>query len=222
MVSLSGNTMKTISCWICNSLFNTVQFTFTLHIDFSIKMKDLIIRNTQGSKILVFFIITMAVYLFMLLVTIPFVMDFSHGMKLLDMMPSGYNAEYVSSLMVALGEEGRHAYLFYQIPFDMIYPGLFAVTWCLVFAWFLKKINRLHSSLFYASYIPVFAALFDYLENFGIITIISTWPDTPVRISDVSNIFSVLKSFLTTIYFVSLIVLLIVFIVRYFRKRVSA
>lgn len=185
-------------------------------------MKDLIIRNLQGSKVLVFFIITMAVYLFMLLVTIPYVMSFSGGMKLLDMMPSGYDADYVSTLMIALGEQGRHAYLLYQIPFDMIYPGFFAVTWCLIFAWFLRKANRLHSSLFYISYIPVSAAIFDYLENFGIIAIISKWPESPVLLSDASNIFSVLKSFLTTIYFVSLIVLLIVVMVRYFRKRVSA
>lgn len=185
-------------------------------------MKDLIIRNLQGRKILILFIITMVIYAIMLLVTIPLVMYFADGLKLLDMMPSGYNAEYVSSLMNALGEEGRHAYLYYQIPFDMLYPGFFAVTWSLIFAWFLRKANRLHSSLFYVSYIPLFAGLFDYMENFGIIAIIGTWPNTPDLLSSASNIFSVIKSFLTTIYYVSLIVLLIVVMLKYIRRKKTA
>lgn len=35
-------------------------------------------------------------------------------------------------LLSALGENGRHAYLFHQLPFDMLYPFLFGVTYCLI------------------------------------------------------------------------------------------
>ena len=73
----------------------------------------------------------------MLTITIPMVMSFSDGMKLLDMMPAGYSAEYVNTLLNTLGEQGRNAYLFQQIPVDMVYPFLFAVSYCLLFAYFL-------------------------------------------------------------------------------------
>jgi TM2 domain-containing membrane protein YozV len=82
------------------------------------KMKDLIKRNISGKKILVLFILTNIIYAIMLTITIPKVMSFSGGMKLLDMMPTGYNAEYVNSLLNTLGDKGRDAYLFYQLPIE--------------------------------------------------------------------------------------------------------
>ena len=88
-------------------------------------MKELLLRNLQGRKVLILFIVTNIIYLLMLEITIPDVMAFSGGMKLLDMMPAGYSPTYVNSLLNALGEEGRHAYLFSQIPLDMVYPFLF-------------------------------------------------------------------------------------------------
>ncbi len=73
-------------------------------------VQNIIRRNIQGKKVL--FLLTNVVYTAMLLVTIPMVMDFVHGMNLLDMMPMGYNLEYVHSLFQTLGSEGRKAYLY--------------------------------------------------------------------------------------------------------------
>lgn len=182
-------------------------------------MKDYILRNARGWKIITLVSITMLIYTVMLVVTIPLVMSKAGGMKLLDMMPMGYTFEYVSSLMVALGTEGRFAYMFYQIPFDMIYPGLFGITWSLVFVYFLKKAGKHASWLFLIAFIPFISAIADYLENFSIITILSTWPDTSVFVADVANIFSVIKSTSTTVYFTCLIILIIAVAYRYFRSR---
>jgi hypothetical protein len=88
-------------------------------------MKNLITRHLNGKKIFVLFVLTSIVYVFMLTITIPKVMSYAGGMKLLDMMPAGYSSDYVNSLLGALGTEGRNAYLFRQIPIDFIYPGLF-------------------------------------------------------------------------------------------------
>jgi len=52
-------------------------------------------------------------------------------MKLLDMLPTGYNQDYVSELFRTLGENGREIYLTNQIPVDMIYPLLFGLTYSL-------------------------------------------------------------------------------------------
>ncbi len=82
-------------------------------------------KYVSGKKVLSLFILTNVVYLFMLMVTIPKTMGFSNGMKLLDMMPTGYNQDYVNKLFRTLGENGREIYLTNQIPVDMIYPLLF-------------------------------------------------------------------------------------------------
>lgn len=163
----------------------------------------------------------MAVYGFMLSVSIPKVMEYSGGLKLLDMMPLGYDAEYVNQLMTALGDEGRSAYLYRQIPFDMAYPGLFAITWCLIFAFVLKKTGKLDTPLFYFSYLPIIAGLADYLENISVITIIKTWSETSGSIYSMASIFSLTKSMVTTFFYIALIILLIYWGIMYFTTRKS-
>jgi hypothetical protein len=188
----------------------SVHFSF-FHNNRSNMMRNLIKRNLNGSRILILFILSIAVYVLMLTVTIPEVMSYSGGMKLLDMMPAGYDHAYVNKLLSALGEMGRHAYLFHQIPVDMVYPFLFAVSNCLILAYFLHKMNKLDSLLFFFCFLPLLVGLFDYLENIGIITMLKTFPDNPPLLSQTTNAFSVLKSGFTTLYFIILIITVIAF-----------
>ena len=176
-------------------------------------MKELIKRNISGKKVLVFFIFTNCVYAFMLLVTIPALMKFSGGMKILDMIPTGYNAQYVNALLNNLGEQGRHFYLFNQIPVDMIYPFLFGISYCLLLAYILSKIGMLNSNYFYLCLLPLFGGLFDYFENLGIITILNSYPHNSGWLSQITNIFSILKSLFTSFYFISLIIFIIATVV---------
>lgn len=182
-------------------------------------MRKIIYRNIEGKKVLILFILTNAVYLIMLMITIPLVINFSEGMKLLDMMPAGYDAEYVRTLFNTLGEKGRHAYLFNQIPIDMIYPFLFGVSYSLVLAYFLNKLNKLHGLLFYFCLLPIAAGLFDYLENVGIITMLTNNPDFSNSLATTTNIFTILKSALTTIYFVILFITLVVVGIKYIKNK---
>ncbi len=173
-------------------------------------LKNVLTNYSTGKNVLFLFILTNIVYAIMLVFTIPHVMNFSGGIKLLDMMPMGYDIEYIQSLFNALGDEGRLAYLVIQIRVDMIYPLLFAVSNSLLMVYLLKQINKSTSSLFYLSLIPVVAGVADYLENFGICTLIKSYPDLSQTVAETTNIFSLIKSMSTSVFFVSLIVVLIV------------
>ena len=183
------------------------------------RFKEVILKNINGKRVLTLFIVSNIVYLFMLLVTIPKVMSFSFGMKILDMMPTGYNAAYVKSLFATLGEEGRHAYLYNQIPVDLIYPFLFAISSSLVLAFFLKNLDKLYGWYFYLCFLPILAGAFDYLENFGIIIMLSNYPNLPALLIILTNIFSVLKSLLTMVYFILLLITFVAFIVQFLNKK---
>lgn len=174
-------------------------------------MRNLIKRNLNGKKILILFILTSIVYTIMLTITAPKVMSFSGGMKLLDMIPTGYNSSYVNSLLDTLGEKGRNAYLYNQLPIDMIFPMLFGISYCLIFAFFLNKLKKLESNLFYICFLPLFSGFFDYCENIGIITMLNIYPDNLNILAQTTNVFSILKSSFTTIYFIILITLIIIF-----------
>lgn len=184
-------------------------------------MNEFIRKNIKGQKVLFLFIITNLVYVFMLLVTIPKVMNFSNGMRLLDMLPTGYNVEYVNSLFDTLGEKGREIYLFNQIPIDMIYPFLFGISYCLVLAYFFQKLGKLNGYFLYLCLLPVVAGIFDYLENTGIIAMLINYPDLSKSLITTTNIFTIFKSVFTTVYFVILIITLIVVIIKYIKGKIK-
>ena len=173
-------------------------------------MKDLIKKNISGGKVIFLFVLTNIVYLIMLTITIPKVMRYAGGLKILDMMPLGYTPDYVKFLFNTLGEEGRFVYLYNQLPVDMVYPLLFGVSSCLVLAYFLNKLGKIDSPLYYLCLMPLFSGLFDYGENIGIIRMLNTFPNYSIFVAQITNVFSILKSSFTTSYFIVIIILLLV------------
>jgi len=183
------------------------------------KMIQFITKHLNGKKVLFLFLLTNLVYAFMLIITIPKTMQFSNGMKLLDMMPMGYNSEYVNSLFNTLGEKGREVYLLNQIPIDMIYPFLFAISYALLIAFFLKKLNLLNSRFKYLTVLPMVAGITDYLENFGIIYMLNSYPDISNFSIALTNLFTMTKSISTTIYFMLLIIVLAILMFKTVKKQ---
>lgn len=174
-------------------------------------IKELVYRNIEGRKVLILFVLTNLVYGFMFLKSIPKVMSFSGGMKIFDLMPMGYDPEYTASLLENLGVAGRNAYLYIHIPVDFIYPFLCGITYCLLLAYLLNKLNSLKAEYFYLCLLPLMAGIFDYLENFGIINMLVSYPHLSIPAIQIASFFTVLKSLLSTISFIVLFVLLVMF-----------
>lgn len=183
------------------------------------RLTKFIEKNISGKKVLGLFILTNTIYTFMLTVTIPKTMEFSNGMKLLDMMPTGYDLDYVSELFSFLGENGRLTYLNNQIPLDMIYPLLFGLSYCLLLGYFLKKLNKLNSPYKYLCLIPIIAGIADYLENFGIIRMLKSYPDLTEISVNTTSLFSLIKSISTTAFFIVLVVMLIILGIKLMKRN---
>ncbi len=161
-----------------------------------------------------FFIPAMVVYAVMLLYTIPLVEQYAPEMKLFDLSPTGYSYEYAMELLDVLGVKGRNVYLYLQLPMDFIYPGLFAVSCCLLLSWLFSKSLNSNSQLFYLCFVPVVAGLFDYFENIGIVCMLMFYPKVAKQLVSITSFFTLLKSGLTTAFFVLLLVGVILFIKR--------
>jgi hypothetical protein len=178
-------------------------------------------KRARGRTLIVLLLITWSLYSLMMFYTIPLVMDYAHGMKLLDMQPLGYNVDYARTLMTQLGEEGRHAYLFRQLPIDMIYPFCFALTYSLLLVYLFRRGFREGNFICHFFAVPVLGGAFDYLENLGEITMLVSYPDFPDWLIRLTGAFSILKSFFTTIFFVLLVIGLIAAGVRRYRPIAS-
>ena len=173
--------------------------------------RKIIGEHLSGKKVLILFALTNAVYAAMIFITIPKVMAFSGGLKLLDMMPLGYDLDHVNALFTALGEKGRDIYLYNQIPVDMIYPFLFGISYSLTFAYFLHKLGKLDSVFFYVILLPLVAGTADYLENTGIVLMLHSFPNVSPVMASLTNVCSMLKSAATTLFFILLILLILWF-----------
>lgn len=159
-------------------------------------------KYATGKIVSVLFFVTMAVYLTMLLYSIPAVISFAPDMILFDLSPTGYTADYAITLLEALGVEGRTTYLTLQLPLDFLYPGLFAITYSLLLTWLFSKSAEPGSRIFYFSLVPMLAGLFDYIENAFIVLMLKSYPVVSVAIIELASIATVLKSGFSTAFFI--------------------
>ncbi len=186
------------------------------------KIIRLIQKYATGKNVILLFSITMVVYLTILFYSIPKVVASAPEMKLFDVSPSGYTTEYAASLLNSIGPQGRRAYLSLQLPLDFVYPGLFIISYSLLFAWLLKKNHGVESKLYYALYIPILAGLFDYAENVLIILMLKAYPDLGSGLVAAANMATITKSILSSIFFTLLSLILIQVIWKSIFKKQKA
>ncbi len=161
-------------------------------------------RYARGQIVLILLTVTLAIYGYMIFHSIPGVMNYANGMKILDMMPTGYSHDYVRQLFFRLGEEGRRVYLYRQIPIDMLYPFFFAVTYSLLLAYMFKRAIRSKRWTYILSIIPVITGLADYLENIGIIVMLASFPQLSSGWVSATRVFSITKSSATMVFWLLL------------------
>ena len=167
---------------------------------------DLMQKHSTGKVVASLFVLTMAVYLTMLLYSIPAVTAFAPQLPIFDLSPFGYSFNYATELLDTLGAEGRNLYLYTQLPLDFIYPGLFSITYSLLLVWLFGKTYDENSKIFYLAFVPFLAGIFDYFENIFIIKMITSFPDIQIATVNVASLFTLLKSSFTMLFFVLLIV----------------
>lgn len=152
---------------------------------------------TKSKKLWLYFAITMAVYLLMVFITIPTLNRLANGLDIIDVVPF-YDGEYVVRLLEYLETEGRNYYLYRQLPIDMLYPLLYAFTYGKILRHFTQKLNLQKLSLM--AFLPVVAAVFDYLENIGIGISLYRFPSLSDTILSALPFFSLLKNFFVVLY----------------------
>ena len=162
-------------------------------------------KRASGRTVLALFVLANVVYLAMLLYSIPSVTANAPGMRLFDMSPLGYSPQYAKDLLDSIGSEGRDAYLKLQLPLDFVYPGLFALAYSLMLVWLFKKSYDSGSKIFFLALVPVAAGFFDYMENLGVIFMLRSYPGIDPGTVQASSAFSLLKSALTTAFYILLL-----------------
>jgi hypothetical protein len=154
------------------------------------------------------FALTMGIYATMLFWSLPIITNYSGGLLPFDLRPTGYNLEEAKALLVALSTDGVDFYKNIQLKLDTIYPALMAISLILAYKILApKKLGRWRALLYPFA---VFAAIFDYLENYSINKMLQLGSDkiTPDLVLSASG-FSTTKALFVTISLSILLVLII-------------
>ncbi|MCY4334767.1 MAG: hypothetical protein OXC60_08855 [Litoreibacter sp.] len=142
-------------------------------------------------------LIAAVIYALMISVTLAHIEAVS-GQVPFDMRPLGYRPEDAATLLESLGAEGRAYYLSRQIPLDTLYPALLALTLSSTVCWFGRHMpNSIFVRLGVA--LAVGSALFDYVENLGIVAMIYGWPDVSGSLVYAASTATIAKSVMTTL-----------------------
>ncbi|MGF1911791.1 hypothetical protein L4C38_20455 [Vibrio kasasachensis] len=173
----------------------------------------------SGKLVLVLFAMANAVYIAMLIYSIPKLMQYSGGLPLFDMSPLGYTYQEALTLLSMLGEEGRSVYVSLQLTLDLFYPFLFALCYSALLQWLIGVGNLSSRFWLCLSFVPVFVCLFDYAENIGIWLMLTEYPVVSNSLVMASSAFTLAKSLLTMIYFTALISAICVVVSRRLFRR---
>ena len=148
-------------------------------------MKMMIPTKQYGRQAALFGLAASGIYLLMIFITLAHIETLS-GLRPFDMRLSGYSAEQANSLLSALGSSGRRYYLTRQIPLDLAYPALMALTLVSLLKW-LGLRGAGHKLIQTGIWFSIGAAVFDYLENVGICLMILSWPEASGSLPDMRN-----------------------------------
>ena len=163
----------------------------------------------------VIWLLTGALYLLMLLWSLPHLTQIAGGLPMFDMRPGGYSYPEAQALLMALGTEGRGFYLAVQHRLDTLFPGLEALALGLAF-WRLFP-RRFAVPL---ACVALAGAVFDWLENAAVAVLLRMDPGavTPSLVA-VANRWTVLKSSAVTLAMTALLLALILALWRHLRSR---
>jgi hypothetical protein len=130
------------------------------------------------------------------LVVFPISYNTNADLELLDVQFS-YSAQEAYELLEKYSETERQNYLISELTVDLIYPIIYSFMLC--FTIFLVYKNETLAKL------PFLVLIFDYIENFGIATMIVNYPEELTIIARISSIATTLKWLLVS--FLMLIIL---------------
>ncbi len=104
-----------------------------------------------------------------------------------------YTADDLVQMAAAYGEEGREEYVRARFTFDLVFPLVFAFFMITALSWLTRKIFSSDSSWQMANLIPVFGAVFDYLENISTSMVMARYPSSTDIVASLAGIFTSLK-----------------------------
>lgn len=161
---------------------------------------QIISRISKWYLVLLFFLASFFCQFWLITSYLPRFLKYSSGMKNPDQM-FWYSKKWLSSLYDALGDEGRSFYV-QMLSIDFVY----IIFTSLAFSGLIFLLCR-RTRIWWISFAPVLAAVFDILENSAQIVLLNTFPVLSSLMVTASSVASFMKMGLMVLNVVVIIML---------------
>ncbi len=167
------------------------------------------------------FAVTVAVYLVMVVWTLPSITGAAGGLAPFDLRPMGYSFEEARAFLAALPADANGFYRDVQQRLDLFYPPLLAAT--LFMAIFLLAPSRPAWLKWALAMTALPGMVFDWLENMAVREMLLDGPEalTP-ELAGEASLWTLLKSWFSAFSIAILLVLVAIWIARRFAARRGA
>ena len=165
------------------------------------------------------FAATIGIYATMLFWSLPKIMADGADLLPFDLRPQGYSFEQAQILLSALSAESALFYKNIQAGIlDMIFPSLLFLT--LALAYWLLAPAKWGNWRFLLLLVALPGTIFDYLENFSIINMLSLGAkNITAETVQCASTNTIIKSYSVTISLILLIILIIYWSIRKFKTK---
>ena len=160
-------------------------------------------------------IATFAVYVTMVVWSLPVISSDANDLMPFDMRPTGYTFAEAQAFLIALSADGTAFYQNIQHKLDMAFPLLEALS--VGWGMFLLAPESWRGGRWLLAAAAVPGMIFDYLENANVAVILRAGAENLTReMVDLASFYTILKSTFVTI---SLVILLVMIFLWFVRRR---
>lgn len=171
------------------------------------RFSDWISRKANGRLVVVFLLLQ----LFFNFWVFPFfTKQFGpgEGQQMLDLM-IGFSPEQAYATISGYGDAGRSGATITTAIVDSIYPFVYAGLLALAISWFLNGIPLKNQNWQYLNLLPFAALVFDFIENAGIITLLSAFPRQLVLVAKMASAAGMLKWSMVVVSVITLVLVIL-------------
>lgn len=130
----------------------------------------------------------------------------------------GFTKEEAFQMLDSIGKEGRSTYYFTETLVDSVYPFVYTLFSIFTIGFLISKVFPKNHNLFKINILPIVAMIFDFCENFGIVSMLRSFPEISESMVQFTSVSNILKWTFAGIQIVLMIVLLISWGIRGLRK----
>ena len=168
-----------------------------------------------------FFTAAMAIYIAMILWSLPVITEAAGGLAPFDMRPFGYTLADAQAFLAAIDLETVKFYRNVQLTLDIFYPALITIS--LVLGIYLLLPARFGAWRWVIAALPLPIAPFDYLENNLIGVMLASGPEmVSADLVSAASRWTMLKSSFTTASMLLLVALSLWWLVRRIQRRAGS